>query len=206
MERKPYPFNHGVWQKAPGLLADIDIKDLCVDVENPMISPFSEKLTEVGKISHGLSAYGYDATLAPSFKLFTNVNNSVVDPKNFSEDCFVERFDDTCVIPPNSFLLGHTVETFDVPSDVLAICIGKSTYARCGIIVNVTPLEPGWAGQVTIEIHNTTPLPAIVYANEGICQFLFFRGASPCLTPYNTRGGKYMHQTGVVLPRVLSEQ
>jgi dCTP deaminase len=189
----------------PGILSDVDIAHLCVNTDTPMITPFSEKLSEVGTISHGLSSMGYDALLADSFKIFTNVNNALVDPKNFSPECFVERTGDTCIIPPNSFALGHTIETFCIPKDVLGMCIGKSTYARCGIIVNVTPLESGWEGQVTIEIHNTTPLPAIVYANEGICQFVFWRAANPCKTPYNARGGKYMGQKGVVLPKIYQD-
>ena len=177
-----------------GILCDRDIRDLCFNRERPMITPFSEKLKTEGKISYGLSSFGYDAVLAPSFKVFTNVNNQLVDPKNFSPKCFVDKEGDTCIIPPNGFALAHTEEYFVIPKDVLVLCIGKSTYARCGIIVNVTPLEPGWEGQVTLEIHNTTPLPAIVYAHEGICQFIFLRGEiSPDIT-YADRNGKYMNQ------------
>lgn len=187
-----------------GILSDYAIKALCsTDApEHSMIVPFSEKLREDGKISHGLSSFGYDALLAPEFKIFTNANNALVDPKNFSPDCFVDKTGDSCVIPPNGFMLGRTTEYFKIPKDILVLCIGKSTYARCGIIVNVTPLEPGWEGHVTLEIHNTTPLPAVVYANEGICQFIFIRGEHPPLTTYDTRNGKYMNQTGIVLPRI----
>lgn len=189
------------YQPLPGILSDIDIEHLCKG-ESPMISPFTEKLREEGVISYGLSSYGYDARLAEEFKIFTNVHNTVVDPKNFSDTCFVPHKGERCIIPPNSFILCHTVEWFKIPKDVLVVCVAKSTYARCGLVVGVTPLEPGWEGQVTIEISNTTPLPAVVYANEGICQFLFFRGARPCRTPYDSRGGKYMGQKGVVLPKL----
>lgn len=167
-----------------------------------MIEPFCEREAAQGKISHGLSSYGYDARLADEFKIFTNVDNAIVDPKNFTANSFIDRKTDVCVIPPNSFVLSQTVEYFRIPDDVLVICLGKSTYARCGLIVNVTPLEPGWEGQVTLEISNTTPLPAKVYANEGICQFLFFQGASACETTYAMRAGKYMGQRGVTLPKL----
>lgn len=187
-----------------GLLTDLDITKLCIDTDTPMITPFQEKLSDKGKISYGLSSCGYDARAGTSFKIFTNVNNSIIDPKDFSEDCFVEREADYCIIPPNSFILCHTVEHFNMPEDVMGICLGKSTYARCGNVCGVTPLEPGWSGQVTIEISNTTTLPAKVYANEGVCQFLFFRTQNPCLTPYNKRNGKYMGQKGVVLPKVIT--
>jgi len=172
-------------------------------LERGMIEPFVDRQTRTnGVISFGLSSYGYDARVAPAFKIFTNVNNAIVDPKAFTETSFVDRETDVCVIPPNSFVLAHTVEYFRVPEDVLVICLGKSTYARCGLIVNVTPLEPGWEGHVTLEISNTTPLPARVYANEGIAQFLFLRGDSPCEVTYAARSGKYMHQTGVTLPKL----
>lgn len=192
---------------SPGILSDKDIELLCDadKFENPMIQPFSHKLTEEGKISHGLSSCGYDATLAPEFKIFTNAKSVVLDPKKLNTDCFVDHRGDTCIIPPNGFILCHTTEEFWIPKDVMTICIGKSTYARIGLIVNVTPLEPGWNGQVTIEISNSTPLPAIVYANEGICQFIFLRAPNPPRTPYNARGGKYMGQKGIVLPRILEE-
>ncbi len=167
-----------------------------------MISPFEEKMQRKGVISYGLSSYGYDARLADEFKIFTNIDNAVVDPKNFSDQSFVDRKTDVCVVPPNSFALARTVEYFKIPRDVLVICLGKSTYARCGLIVNVTPLEPEWEGHVTLEISNTTPLPARVFANEGICQFLFLKADSPCEVSYADRGGKYQGQRGVTLPKM----
>ncbi len=184
----------------PGILPDVEIREL--SLRSGMIEPFVEKQKAEGMISYGLSSYGYDARLAPEFMVFTNVDNALVDPKEFSDKSFVERNADTCIIPPNSFALARTVEYFRIPDDVMVICLGKSTYARCGLIVNVTPLEPGWEGQVTLEISNTTPLPAKVYANEGIAQFLFFKGARPCGTSYADRAGKYMGQRGVTLPRI----
>ena len=185
---------------APGLLADSQIRDLVRT--HGMIEPFVEKQQRQGVISYGLSSSGYDARCAPDFKIFTNVDNALVDPKAFSEQSFVDRRTDICVIPPNSFALTHTTEYFRIPEDVLVICLGKSTYARCGLIVNVTPLEPGWEGHVTLEISNTTPLPARVYANEGVAQFLFFKGSTPCETSYAARSGKYMGQRGVTLPKL----
>ncbi|MQP65951.1 dCTP deaminase [Niveispirillum sp. SYP-B3756] len=170
--------------------------------KNGMIEPFIEAQKREGVISYGLSSYGYDARVADEFKIFTNVDNAVVDPKRFDETSFVDRKTDVCVIPPNSFALARTVEYFRIPRDVLVVCLGKSTYARCGLIVNVTPLEPEWEGHVTLEISNTTPLPAKVYANEGLCQFLFFQGASPCEVSYADRAGKYMKQRGVTLARI----
>lgn len=170
--------------------------------EHGMIEPFVDGQIRDGNISYGLSSYGYDARVAPEFKIFTNVDSAVVDPKNFSPKSFVDRNDDECVIPPNSFALARTVEYFRVPKDVLVICLGKSTYARCGIIVNVTPLEPGWEGHVTLEFSNTTPLPARIYANEGACQFLFLQGNEPCETAYSDRAGKYQGQRGVTLPKL----
>jgi dCTP deaminase len=167
-----------------------------------MIDPFVDRQTRAGVISFGLSSYGYDARLAPEFRVFTNVDSVVVDPKRFSAQSFVEREGDTCVIPPNSFMLSRTVEYFRIPRDVLVICLGKSTYARCGMIVNVTPLEPEWEGHVTLEISNTTPLPAKVYAQEGICQFLFLKGEGPPEVSYADRAGKYMRQRGVTLPKL----
>jgi dCTP deaminase len=167
-----------------------------------MIEPFEEKQRAEGVISYGLSSYGYDARVAEEFLIFTNVDNDVVDPKAFSETSFVKRRAPVCVIPPNSFALASTVEYFRIPRDTLVICVGKSTYARCGIIVNVTPLEPGWEGHVTLEFSNTTPLPARIYANEGACQFLFLTGDEPCETSYADRLGKYMGQRGVTLPRL----
>jgi dCTP deaminase len=171
-------------------------------IEAAMIEPFVETQKRDGVISYGLSSYGYDARVADEFKIFTNVDSAVIDPKNFNAASFVDRKTDVCIIPPNSFALARTVEYFRIPRDVLVICLGKSTYARCGIIVNVTPLEPEWEGQVTIEISNTTPLPAKIHANEGICQFLFLRGESPCEVSYADKAGKYMHQRGVALPRL----
>ncbi|HNA62012.1 MAG TPA: dCTP deaminase [Rhabdochlamydiaceae bacterium] len=151
-------------------------------------------------ISYGLSSYGYDLRVAREFKVFTNINNSLVDPKNFREDAFVNIEGDYCIIPPNSFALARSVEYFRIPRDVLTICLGKSTYARCGIIVNVTPFEPEWHGHVTLEISNTTPLPAKIYANEGLAQVLFYQAADVCETSYADRGGKYLGQTNITLP------
>jgi len=167
-----------------------------------MIDPFVEKQTRQGVISYGLSSYGYDARVGRDFKIFTNVSSAVVDPKNFSSESFVDKQTDICVVPPNSFALASTMEYFRIPRDTLVICLGKSTYARCGIIVNVTPLEPEWEGHVTIEISNTTPLPARIYAGEGICQFLFFKSDQMCEVSYADRGGKYQKQRGVTLPRL----
>jgi dCTP deaminase len=152
-------------------------------------------------ISFGTSSYGYDVRCAPDFKIFTNINSAVVDPKNFCESSFVNFHGDVCIIPPNSFALAHTVEYFRIPRNVLTICLGKSTYARCGIIVNVTPLEPEWEGHVTLEFSNTTPLPARIYANEGVAQFLFFESDEQCETSYKDRQGKYQGQRGVTLPK-----
>jgi dCTP deaminase len=182
------------------LMPDSWIREMALG--HGMIEPFVEKQTGEGVISYGLSSYGYDARVAPEFKIFTNIDNALVDPKAFSEASFVDRNTDICVIPPNSFVLARTIEYFRVPRDVLVICLGKSTYARCGLIVNVTPLEPEWEGHVTLEISNTTPLPARVYANEGLCQFLFLKGASAPETSYADRKGKYMRQTGVTLPKL----
>jgi dCTP deaminase len=170
--------------------------------EKGMIDPFVERQVAAGQISYGVSSYGYDARVAPEFKIFTNVDNALIDPKNLQESAFVNRTSDVCILPPNSFALGRTVEYFRIPKDVLVICLGKSTYARCGIIVNVTPLEPGWEGHVTLEFSNTTPLPTKLYANEGICQFLFFKGNDPCEVAYSDREGKYMKQTGITLPKI----
>lgn len=167
-----------------------------------MIEPFTEKQQRNGAISYGLSSYGYDARVSDEFKIFTNVDSAIVDPKGFSDKGFVDRKTDVCIIPPNSFVLARTVEYFRIPRDILVICLGKSTYARCGIIVNVTPLEPEWEGHVTLEFSNTTPLPARIYANEGACQFIFLRAESPCDVSYADRAGKYMNQTGVTLPRL----
>ncbi len=170
--------------------------------ENGMISPFSEKQMKEGCISYGLSSYGYDLRVADEFKIFTNVNSAVIDPKNFDERSFVTVQADSVIIPPNSFALARSVEYFRIPRDVLTICVGKSTYARCGIIVNVTPFEPEWEGFVTLEISNTTPLPAKVYANEGLCQILFFQSDEFCEVSYADRKGKYQGQQGIVLPKL----
>lgn len=187
------------------ILSDFSIAELAQ--KQKMIEPFIEnqvKLDANGKkiISYGNSSYGYDARVSDEFKIFTNIDSAIVDPKNFSSNSFIDRKSDVCIIPPNSFALARSVEYFRIPKDVLVVCVGKSTYARCGIIVNVTPLEPGWEGHVTLEFSNTTPLPAKIYAFEGACQFLFFKGDKPCKTPYDARGGKYMGQTGVTLPKV----
>lgn len=170
--------------------------------QDQMITPFEPRQQRNGVISYGLSSFGYDARAANEFKIFTNVNNAMVDPKKFDDTSFVDRTTDVCIIPPNSFALGRTVEYFKIPKDCLVVCVGKSTYARCGIIVNVTPLEPGWEGHVTLEFSNTTPLPAKLYANEGVCQFLFFKSEQSCAVAYNDRSGKYMGQTGITLPRL----
>lgn len=170
-----------------------------------MIEPFVEHQEKQGVISYGLSSYGYDARVSDEFKIFTNVDNAVVDPKNFSPTGFVDRQTNVCVIPPNSFVLARTVEYFRIPRDVLVICLGKSTYARCGIIVNVTPLEPEWEGHVTLEFSNTTPLPAKIYADEGACQFLFLKGEGECEVSYRDRHGKYMCQKGVTLPKIIED-
>ena len=170
--------------------------------EHDMISPFNEKQMRDGVISYGLSSYGYDLRVADEFKIFTNVNFATVDPKNFDERSFVTVQSDCCIVPPNSFALARSVEYFKIPRNVLAICVGKSTYARCGIIVNVTPFEPEWEGFVTLEISNTTPLPAKIYANEGLCQILFLQSDEPCEVSYADRKGKYQRQTGIVLPKM----
>ncbi len=170
--------------------------------EFSMISPFEEKQIRGDKISFGVSSYGYDARVSNEFKIFTDVDSAVVDPKNFNKNSFVSRKGNECVIPPNSFALASTVEYFKIPEDILVICLGKSTYARCGIIVNVTPLEPGWEGHVTLEFSNTTPLPAKIYANEGAAQFIFLKGNEKPEKTYSQRNGKYMKQIGVTLPKV----
>ena len=168
-----------------------------------MVDPFFDRLDGGGKISYGLSSYGYDIRVADEYKIFTNALASLVDPKEFDAKSFVDFQGPYCIVPPNSFALARSVEYFRIPRDVLGICLGKSTYARCGIIVNVTPLEPGWEGILTIEISNTTPLPAKIYSNEGIAQILFFQSDEVCETNYADRKGKYQSQTGVVLPRIL---
>jgi len=171
-------------------------------LENGMIEPFADRQVRKGVISYGVSSYGYDVRIANEFRIFTNINTTIVDPKDFDSRSLVEYAGDVCVIPPNSFALGRSVEYFRIPRNVMTICLGKSTYARCGIITNVTPLEPGWEGYVTLEISNTTPLPAKIYANEGIAQVLFFESDEDCEISYADKKGKYQAQVGVTLPRV----
>ena len=167
-----------------------------------IISPFVSKQTRKGRISYGLSSYGYDARVSNDFKIFTNVNSEILDPKNFKQSNFITKNGSECIIPPNSFVLASTIEYFKIPNDVLVVCLGKSTYARCGIIVNVTPLEPGWEGHVTLEFSNTTPLPAKIYANEGVAQFVFLKGNEKPEVTYADRNGKYQGQKGVTLPKI----
>ena len=171
-------------------------------LEKEMISPFEDKQVRGNKISYGLSSFGYDARVSSEFKIFTNLNSEVVDPKNFKPTNFITKNVSECIIPPNSFVLASTIEFFKIPKDVLVICLGKSTYARCGIIVNVTPLEPGWEGHVTLEFSNTTPIPAKIYANEGVAQFVYLKGNETPEVTYSDRNGKYMVQRGVTLPKV----
>ena len=170
--------------------------------EHGMIEPFNDKQVSKGMISYGLSSYGYDIRVANNYKIFTNVNNSVVDPKNFDAASFVDFTGDVCIVPPNSFALAQSVEYFRIPRNVLSVCLGKSTYARCGIIVNVTPFEPEWEGYVTLEISNTTPLPAKIYSNEGLCQVLFFQSDEDCEVSYKDKSGKYQGQVNITLPRI----
>lgn len=174
-------------------------------LQQQMIEPFANhQIKEINKrkvISYGVSSYGYDVRCADEFKIFTNINSAFIDPKNFDSASFVDVKSDVCIIPPNSFVLARTIEYFRIPRNVLVICLGKSTYARCGIIVNVTPLEPEWEGHVTLEFSNTTNLPAKIYANEGVAQMLFFEAQTPCEVSYKDRGGKYQGQKGVTLPR-----
>jgi dCTP deaminase len=170
--------------------------------EHNMIDPFVDKQMKDTRVSFGLSSYGYDIRIADDFKIFTNINTTVVDPKHFDPSAFVDFRGAVCIIPPNSFALGRSVEYFRVPRSVMTICVGKSTYARCGIITNVTPFEPEWEGFITLEISNTTPLPAKIYANEGIAQVLFFESDEVCLTSYADRKGKYQSQRGITLPKV----
>jgi len=171
-------------------------------LEHGMIEPFEDRQVREGVVSYGLSSYGYDIRVADEFKVFTNINSTVVDPKHFDSRSFVDVKADICIIPPNSFALAKTVEYFRIPRDVLTVCVGKSTYARCGLIVNVTPFEPEWEGYVTLEISNTTPLPAKVYANEGIAQVLFFQSDEPCDVSYADKKGKYQKQQGLTLPKL----
>ena len=174
-----------------------------MSIESDMISPFTDKQIKSGAISYGLSSYGYDIRVADEYKIFTNVNNSIVDPKNFDANSFVDYKGEVCIVPPNSFALARSVEYFKIPRKVLTICVGKSTYARCGIIVNVTPFEPEWEGYVTLEISNTTPLPAKIYSNEGLCQVLFFESDEVCNISYKDKSGKYLKQTGITLPKII---
>jgi dCTP deaminase len=183
-----------------GLKPDHWIRKMAL--EQGMIEPFVEKQVREGVISYGVSSYGYDMRVADEFKIFTNVYSAIVDPKHFSPDSFVDFKGDVCIIPPNSFALARSMEYFRIPRQVLTVCVGKSTYARCGLIVNVTPFEPEWEGFVTLEISNTTPLPAKVYANEGLAQVLFFEGDEPCEISYADKKGKYQKQVGVTLPRL----
>ena len=182
------------------VLSDRWIRKMALEME--MIKPFVSEQNGGSKISYGLSSYGYDARVSNDFKIFTNVNSTIVDPKNFKKDGFVSKKSRICVIPPNSFALARTVEYFRIPENVIVICLGKSTYARCGIIVNVTPLEPGWEGHVTLEFSNSTPLPAKIYANEGAAQFVFIKGNEKPEVTYAKRKGKYMKQKGVTLPKI----
>jgi len=184
----------------PSIKADRWIRKMAL--ERGMIEPFEDRQVRTGVISYGLSSYGYDIRVADEFKVFTNINSTVVDPKNFDARSFVDVKADVCIIPPNSFALAKTVEYFRIPRNVLTVCVGKSTYARCGLIVNVTPFEPEWEGFVTLEISNTTPLPAKVYANEGISQVLFFESDEDCEVSYADKAGKYQKQQGLTLPRL----
>jgi dCTP deaminase len=184
----------------PSIKADRWIKKMAL--EHRMIEPFEDRQVRAGVVSYGLSSYGYDIRVADEFKVFTNINSTVVDPKNFDPRSFVDVKADICIIPPNSFALSRTLEYFRIPRDVLTVCVGKSTYARCGLIVNVTPFEPEWEGYVTLEISNTTPLPAKVYANEGIAQVLFFQSDEVCEVSYADKKGKYQRQQGLTLPKL----
>ncbi|MBI2460496.1 MAG: dCTP deaminase [Candidatus Rokubacteria bacterium] len=176
------------------------IKRMALD--KGLITPFEERQVRAGTISYGLSSYGYDIRIADEFKIFTNINTTIVDPKQFDSRSFVDYKGEVCIIPPNSFALGRSVEYFRIPRNIMTLCVGKSTYARCGIITNVTPFEPEWEGYVTLEISNTTPLPAKIYANEGIAQVLFFEADEVCAVSYADRQGKYQAQQGIVRPRV----
>ena len=182
------------------VLSDKWIKEMAKT--HNMISPFEDKQVRGTKISYGLSSFGYDARVSNEFKIFTNVNSEIIDPKNFKQNNFISKNGEECIIPPNSFVLSSTVEYFKIPNDVMVICLGKSTYARCGIIVNVTPLEPSWEGHVTLEFSNTTPLPAKIYAHEGVAQFIFLKGNEKPDITYADRNGKYMKQSGVTLPKI----
>jgi dCTP deaminase len=180
--------------------ADRWIRQMALD--HGMIEPFEDRQVRTGVVSYGLSSYGYDIRVADEYKVFTNLFNTVVDPKNFDPKSFVDIKGDTCIVPPNSFALARTIEYFRIPRDVLTVCLGKSTFARCGIIVNVTPFEPEWEGHATLEISNTTTLPARIYANEGIAQLIFFEADEACAVSYKDKKGKYQAQIGVTLPRL----
>jgi dCTP deaminase len=182
------------------VLSDKEIKEYVK--KYGMISPFIASQVKTGVISYGLSSYGYDFRIADEFKIFTNVNNAIIDPKNFDPKSFVDFKGQVCILPPNSFVLGKSIEYFKIPRDVIGICLGKSTYARCGIIVNITPLEPMWQGIVTVEISNTTPLPAKIYAGEGISQVVFIKGSTICQVSYEDKKGKYQKQNGLTLAKV----
>ena len=183
-----------------GIKSDAWIRRMAL--EHKMIEPFEDRQVREGVVSYGLSSYGYDIRVADEFKVFTNINSTVIDPKNFDPRSFVDIKSDVCIVPPNSFALARTIEYFRIPRNVLTVCVGKSTYARCGIIVNVTPFEPEWEGIVTLEVSNTTPLPAKIYANEGIAQVLFFKGDEEPEVSYKDKKGKYQGQHGVTLPRL----
>ena len=183
-----------------GIKSDTWIRKMAL--EHGMIEPFEDRQIREGVVSYGLSSYGYDIRVADEFKVFTNINNTVIDPKNFDPSAFVDIKADVCIVPPNSFALARSVEYFRIPRDVVTVTVGKSTYARCGIITNVTPFEPEWEGYVTLEISNTTPLPAKIYANEGIAQVLFFEGDEEPEISYRDKKGKYQGQRGVTLPRL----
>jgi dCTP deaminase len=183
----------------PGIKSDRWITEMA---KRGMIEPFEDRQVREGVISYGVSSYGYDLRVADEYKIFTNVNSTVIDPKDFDPRSFVDWKGDTCIVPPNSFALARTVEYLRIPRSVITVCLGKSSYARCGIVVNVTPFEPEWEGHATLEISNTTPLPAKIYSNEGICQLLFFDGDEVCETSYADKRGKYQKQTGVTLPRL----
>ena len=174
-----------------------------MSTEHDMINPYTDGKNKPGSISYGVSSYGYDIRVADEYKIFTNVNNSIIDPKNFDANSFVDFKGEVCIVPPNSFALARSVEYFKIPRKVLTICVGKSTYARCGIIVNVTPFEPEWEGYVTLEISNTTPLPAKIYSNEGLCQVLFFESDEDCEISYKDKSGKYLKQVGITLPKII---
>jgi len=199
MAAPPIPENQGS-HNAMAIKSDRWIRKMAM--EHDMINPFNDRQVRDGVISYGVSSYGYDLRVADEFKIFTNVNSAIVDPKNFDQRSFIDVKGPSVLIPPNSFALARSVEYFKIPRDILTICVGKSTYARCGIIVNVTPFEPEWEGFVTLEISNSTPLPAKIYSNEGLCQILFFQGDEPPDVSYKDKAGKYQKQTGIVLPKL----